>query len=139
MHVGTALVTGASSGIGEATARRLLAGGWTVYAAARRIERMADLENAGARLIQLDLTRDSSIQAAVERIRSEAGGVTALINNAGYGSYGAVEDVPVDEARRQFDVNLFGAARLTQLLLATMRENGQGRIVNVSSVGGQDP
>jgi NAD(P)-dependent dehydrogenase (short-subunit alcohol dehydrogenase family) len=132
-----ALVTGASSGIGEETVRALLAAGYTVYAAARRLERMAALKDAGATLLALDLTNDASIVAAANAIRDEAGRIDVLVNNAGYGSYGAVEDVPMDEARRQFEVNLFGAARLIQLLLPLMRVQRAGRIVNVSSMGGE--
>ena len=133
----TALVTGASAGIGEATVKRLLADGYIVYAAARRMDRMAPLAAAGARLIALDLTDDASIIAAVERSRSETGRLDVLVNNAGYGSYGALEDVPLAEARRQFEVNLFGAARLIQLALPIMRKQKSGKIVNVSSVGGK--
>jgi NAD(P)-dependent dehydrogenase (short-subunit alcohol dehydrogenase family) len=132
-----ALVTGASAGIGEATVKRLLADGYTVYAAARRLDRMAPLASAGARLISLDLTQDASIVAAIEKIRSETGRLDVLINNAGYGSYGAVEDVPLDEARRQFEVNVFGAARLCQLALPMMRAQKSGKIVNVTSIGGK--
>jgi NAD(P)-dependent dehydrogenase (short-subunit alcohol dehydrogenase family) len=133
----TALVTGASAGIGEATVRRLIADGYTVYAAARRTDRMATLAAAGARLVALDLTDDASIVAAVERIRGETGRLDLLVNNAGYGSYGALEDVPLEGARRQFEVNLFGAARLCQLTLPMMRANKSGRIINVSSIGGK--
>lgn len=131
-----ALVTGASSGIGAATVELLCAEGWTVWAAARRIDRMRRLEQAGARLIALDLTDDRSIEGAIAKIRM-AGGLSALVNNAGYGSYGAVEDVPLDEARRQFEVNLFGAARLIQLALPLLRQAKAPRIVNISSVGGK--
>ena len=132
-----ALVTGASSGIGEATVLRLLRDGYQVYAAARRIERMKPLETAGARLIALDLTDDASIVAAIEQIRSEAGRLDALINNAGYGSYGALEDVPLAEGRRQFEVNVFGLARLIQLATPLMRAQRSGRIVNITSIGGK--
>jgi len=116
-----AVVTGASSGIGEATVKKFLAEGYEVYAAARRLDRMAGLADLGAKLVSLDLTDDPSIVAAAERIRAEAGRIDVLVNNAGYGSYGAIEDVPLDEARRQFEVNLFGAARLIQLALPMMR------------------
>jgi NAD(P)-dependent dehydrogenase (short-subunit alcohol dehydrogenase family) len=133
----TVLVTGASAGIGEATVRRFLAEGYTVYAAARRLDRMAPLAAAGAKLLSLDLTDDASIVAAVDKIRGDTGRLDVLINNAGYGSYGAVEDVPMDEARRQFEVNVFGAARLCQLALPMMRAQKSGKIVNVTSIGGK--
>jgi len=133
----TAFVTGASSGIGEETVKGLLAAGYVVYAGARRTDRMQALAGAGARLLSLDVTDDASMIAAVETILRDAGRIDVLVNNAGYGSYGALEDVPLDEARRQFDVNIFGLARLTQLLLPTMRAQRSGRIVNVSSIGGK--
>lgn len=133
----TALVTGASSGIGEATARALLGAGFAVYAAARRVEKMSSLAEAGARTIALDVTDEGSIRSALNLIAEERGGVDVLVNNAGYGSYGAVEDVPLEEARRQFDVNLFGLARVTQLVIPGMREKRWGRIINVSSMGGK--
>jgi NAD(P)-dependent dehydrogenase (short-subunit alcohol dehydrogenase family) len=133
----TALVTGASSGIGEVTARRLHERGYTVYAAARRVDRMADLDKLGVRTLRMDVTDDASMVAAVDRIIAETGRLDVLVNNAGYGSYGAVEDVPMDEARYQVEVNLIGLARLTQLVTPRMRERRTGRIVNVSSVGGK--
>jgi NAD(P)-dependent dehydrogenase (short-subunit alcohol dehydrogenase family) len=133
----TALVTGASSGIGAATVMRLMGDGYAVYAAARRTDRMAPLGAAGAKLIALDLTEDASIVEAAERIRNETGRLDVLVNNAGYGSYGALEDVPIAEARRQFEVNLFGAARLCQLVLPMMRAQRSGKIVNVSSIAGK--
>ncbi len=133
----TALVTGASSGIGEATARRLHEQGYTVYAAARRVDRMAGLERDGIRIVRMDVTDDISMTAVVERILADTGRIDLLVNNAGYGSYGAVEDVAMDEARYQLEVNLFGLARLTQLVTPHMRERGSGRIVNVSSIGGK--
>ena len=132
-----ALVTGASSGIGEATVRQLLGDGYIVYAAARRTERMMSLAEVGARIVTLDVTDDVTINATIRRIESEAGRLDVLVNNAGYGSYGALEDVPLDEARRQFEVNVFGAARLIQLALPMMRAQRSGRIVNVSSIGGK--
>jgi NAD(P)-dependent dehydrogenase (short-subunit alcohol dehydrogenase family) len=137
MNDKVALVTGASSGIGEATVRRLLAEGWQVYAAARRTERMQPLAALGARVIALDLCDDASMVAAVDTVRSERGRLDALVNNAGYGSYGALEDVPLDEARRQFEVNVFGLARLTQLVLPMMRAQRGGVVVNVTSIGGK--
>jgi NAD(P)-dependent dehydrogenase (short-subunit alcohol dehydrogenase family) len=134
---GTALVTGASSGIGEATAKGLLAAGYIVYAGARRVDAMRSLQEAGARVLSLDVTDDASMTAAVDAILRETGRIDVLVNNAGYGSYGALEDVPLDEGRRQFEVNIFGLARLTQLVLPTMRAQRAGRIVNVSSVSGK--
>ncbi|MEI9926485.1 MAG: oxidoreductase [Sphingomonas sp.] len=133
----TALVTGASAGIGEATVKRLLKRGYTVFAAARRLDRMAQLAAQGAELIGLDLTDDASIVAAIATIRERAGRLDLLVNNAGYGSYGALEDVPMDEARRQVEVNLFGLARLCQLAIPLMRARKSGTIVNVTSIGGK--
>lgn len=130
-----ALVTGGSSGIGEKTARRLRAAGFEVYAVARRVDRMAGLEADGVRVFGMDVTDDASMTSGVERVLAEQERIDVLVNNAGYGSYGAVEDVPIDEARRQFEVNLFGLARLTQLVTPAMREQGSGRIINISSIG----
>jgi NAD(P)-dependent dehydrogenase (short-subunit alcohol dehydrogenase family) len=132
-----AFVTGASAGIGEATARELLAAGYTVFAGARRLERMAGLAALGAKLLKLDLTDDASIVAAAAAIRAGAGRLDVLVNNAGYGSYGALEDVPLAEARRQFEVNVFGLARLCQLVLPIMRAQKSGKIVNITSIGGK--
>lgn len=133
----TVLVTGASSGIGEHTVREMLDAGAVVYAAARRIERMKDLERRGAILLRLDVTDEKSMDAAVGTILKNTGPIDILVNNAGYGSYGAIEDVPLEEARRQFEVNIFGLAHLTNLVLPGMRANGYGRIVNISSMGGK--
>ncbi|HWU32311.1 MAG TPA: SDR family NAD(P)-dependent oxidoreductase, partial [Marmoricola sp.] len=127
-----ALVTGASSGIGEAAARGLLKQGFTVYVAARRVDRMADLGASGAHVVTLDVTDDASMIACIDQIKSEQGRLDVLVNNAGYGSYGSVEEVPLEEAKRQFEVNVFGLARLTQLALPMMREQRSGRIINVS-------
>jgi NAD(P)-dependent dehydrogenase (short-subunit alcohol dehydrogenase family) len=132
-----AFVTGASSGIGEATAHRLLADGFRVFVGARRLDRMASLTAGGATPLALDLTDDASIVAAIDAIKTQAGRLDVLVNNAGYGSYGALEDVPLAEARRQFEVNVFGLARLCQLALPLMRAQAYGRIVNVTSVGGK--
>jgi NAD(P)-dependent dehydrogenase (short-subunit alcohol dehydrogenase family) len=132
-----ALVTGASSGIGEATALKLQSLGYTVYGAARRVDRMAQLAERGVRVFSMDVTDDASMEAGIERIISESGRIDVLVNNAGYGSYGALEDVPLDEARAQFDVNVFGAARLIQLVLPHMRAQRSGTIINVSSMGGK--
>lgn len=132
-----ALVTGASSGIGKMVAQELKAAGFTVFAAARRVEKMNDLKAAGITPVALDLTLDTSIQSCVNEVLAQAGRIDVLVNNAGYGSYGAIEDVPLDEGRRQFDVNLFGMARLIQLVTPSMRANHYGKIVNVSSMGGK--
>ena len=137
MSESVALVTGASSGIGKATALRLAALGFTVYAAARRVERMADLADHGIHVESLDVTDDGSMVTVIDKIMSEQGRIDILVNNAGYGSYGAVEDVPIAEARRQFEVNVFGLARLTQLVLPHMRAQRDGYIVNISSMGGK--
>ena len=133
----TALVTGASAGIGAAIVRQMLADGYRVFAGARRVERMAGLTQAGASVLALDVTDDASMVAAVDTIASEAGPVDVLVNNAGYGSYGSLEDVPLDEARRQFEVNVFGLARLTQLVLPGMRAAKSGAVVNIGSIGGK--
>lgn len=132
-----ALITGASSGMGKSTAEIFHHSGYTVYGAARRIEEMSDLKAKGMHVVSLDLTNDESIVNAVNTVLQKEGRIDILINNAGYGSYGAVEDVPLDEARRQFEVNLFGMARLTQLILPAMRKEKSGRIVNISSMGGK--
>ena len=132
-----ALVTGASSGIGEAAAIDLKKRGFTVYAAARRVERMEHLAKLGIEPLKMDVTDDTSITEGVNRIINEAGSLDVLVNNAGYGSYGAVEDVSLEEARRQFDVNIFGLARLTQVVLPHMRAESSGRIINISSMGGK--
>jgi len=133
----TALVTGASSGMGKAIAKRLIEDGLTVYVAARHVDKMQELAALGARPIGLDLSKDEEIRAAVAIIRSEAGGIDVLVNNAGFGLYGPVEEVSIDEARYQFEVNLFGLARLTQLLLPAMRQKTTGVIVNITSMGGK--
>jgi NAD(P)-dependent dehydrogenase (short-subunit alcohol dehydrogenase family) len=132
-----ALVTGASSGIGTAVALSLLARGYAVYGAARRVERMQDLLARGAHVVPLDLTDAGSTDACVEVVLQREGRLDVLVNNAGYGAYGAIEEVPLAEARRQFEVNLFGLARVTQLVLPVMRRQGGGHVVNVSSIGGK--
>jgi short-subunit dehydrogenase len=132
-----ALVTGGSSGIGAETATALQNAGFSVYAAARRVDRMQELANAGTKTIALDVTDEASTTAAVEQIILTEGRIDVLVNNAGYGSYGALEDVPMSEARAQLDVNVFGLARLTQLVLSHMRARGSGTIVNISSMGGR--
>jgi NAD(P)-dependent dehydrogenase (short-subunit alcohol dehydrogenase family) len=131
------LVTGASSGIGKETAKTLIQEGYTVYGAARHVTKMADLERMGGYALEMDVTEEADMVAAVERIQTKEGGVDILINVAGFGLYGPVEEIPLAKARYQFEVNLFGMARLTQLVLPTMRQKGAGMIVNVSSMGGK--
>ena len=130
------LLTGASSGIGYATAELLARQGHKVYGAARRVEQIEPLAAVGVKALRLDVTSNESIEAAVAEIIRAEGRIDVLVNNAGYGSYGAVEDVPIDEARRQFEVNLFGLARLVQCVLPHMRRRQSGTIVNVASMGG---
>ena len=131
------LITGASSGIGEATAMLLHQEGCRVYAAARRTEKMKHLQARGIRILKMDVTNDDEMVNGVEVIIKEQGKIDILVNNAGYGAYGAIEDVPLKEARRQFEVNIFGPARLCQLVLPHMRKNYYGKIVNISSMGGK--
>jgi len=128
------LITGCSTGIGRATAKRLAAGDRIVYATARRVETLAELEAAGCRTLALDVTDETSMQAAVDAVE---GGVGVLINNAGYSQSGALETLPMDSVRRQFETNVFGLLRMCQLVLPGMRAAGAGTIVNVSSMGGR--
>ena len=118
-------------------AQELKSAGFKVYAAARRVDRMADLEKDGITPVALDLTRDGSIAACVNTILSKEKSIDVLVNNAGYGSYGAIEDVPLEEGRRQFEVNLFGMARLIRLVTPAMREQHYEKIVSISSMGGK--
>lgn len=131
------LITGASSGIGYNTAAVLAQQGHKVYAAARRAERMEPLCKYGVTPLKMDVTDEQSMQRGVQAILSNEGRIDVLINNAGYGFYGAVENVPIDDARNQLEVNLFGLARLCQLVLPTMRAQHSGRIINISSVAGK--
>lgn len=131
------LITGASSGIGKATAQRLLADGHTVYCTARTTDKMQELAAQGGKLLPLDVTDSNQIQTAVDTIISEQGRVDVLFNNAGYGLYGAVEDIPLQDARQQFEVNLFGLAAVTKAVLPHMRAQKSGRIINTSSMGGK--
>jgi NAD(P)-dependent dehydrogenase (short-subunit alcohol dehydrogenase family) len=131
------LITGCSTGIGRATAAHLATKGWTVYASARRLESIADLAAAGCKTLALDVCDESSMRAAVAAVESAEGAVGVLINNAGYGQEGAFEETPMDEIRRQFETNVFGLIRLTQLCLPGMRRQGWGRVVNISSMGGK--
>ncbi len=134
---GPVLITGCSSGIGAATAARLAKAGMTVYASARRSSTLAGLAELGCHTLDLDVTDDASMTAAVETVERAHGRVGALVNNAGYAEYGAVEDVPPERVRAQFETNVFGVTRLCQLVLPGMRAAGTGRIVNMSSMGGR--
>jgi len=131
------LITGASAGIGRATAIYLAQNGYKVYGAARRIEKMQDLKEYGIKPVSLDVTREESLVACVEQILEEAGHIDILINNAGSGYYGALEDMSIADAKYQMEVNVFGVARPIQLVLPSMRQNNFGKIVNISSLGGK--
>jgi short-subunit dehydrogenase len=137
MNKKIALVTGASSGIGKSTAIELFKNGFVVYAAARHLDKMVLLTEMGIRTISLDVTKEDSMTSCVNEILKNEGRIDVLVNNAGYGSYGAIEDVPIAEAHSQLEVNLFGLARMTQLVLQSMRKNKFGKIVNISSMGGK--
>jgi NAD(P)-dependent dehydrogenase (short-subunit alcohol dehydrogenase family) len=131
------LITGCSSGIGRATAERLARGGHTVYATARKLESIRDLEEAGCRTLALDVTAEASMAAAVAEVEEAEGAVGVLVNNAGYSQSGAVESVKLDDVRAQFETNVFGLIRMSQLVLPGMRRQGSGRIVNLGSMGGK--
>ena len=132
-----ALVTGASSGMGKVIAEKLIRDGLRVIAAARRIDQMADLEAKGAYAIAMDVSDEASVTSGMQDINDKFGGVDVLINNAGFGLYGAVEDIPLADARYQFEVNMFGAAHLIQKCLPYMRAKQAGTIINISSMGGK--
>jgi NAD(P)-dependent dehydrogenase (short-subunit alcohol dehydrogenase family) len=132
-----ALVTGASSGMGKAAALKLAREGYIVYGAARRVEEMRELSDAGGHPVKLDVTNEEEMAACVNRIVEEQGGIDVLINNAGFGLYGSVEETSMADARYQLEVNLFGAARLTQLALPHMRARKSGTIINITSMGGK--
>jgi NAD(P)-dependent dehydrogenase (short-subunit alcohol dehydrogenase family) len=131
------LITGCSTGIGRATALRLAARGWSVYASARRLDAIADLAQHGCKTLALDVCDEASMRAAVAEVEGAEGAVGVLINNAGYGQDGAIKEVPIDAVRRQFETNVFGLVRLTQLVLPAMRRQHWGRVINVSSMGGR--
>jgi len=131
------LITGCSSGIGDETARHLAARGWTVYATARRPETLADLEAAGCKTLACDVTDEESMRGCVDAVVAAEGAVGVLVNNAGYSQSGAVESVDMDSIRRQFETNVFGLIRMSQLVLPGMRDQRWGRIVNISSMGGR--
>jgi short-subunit dehydrogenase len=132
----TVLITGASAGFGKLVAEKLLDEKYVVYAAARRVERMRDLEESGAKILKMDVTSDQDVEDGVARVIEEQGRIDVLFNNAGYGSYGAVESVSMEEIRRQYEVNVFGAARMIQAVLPHMRAQKSGRIINTASVVG---
>ncbi len=131
------LISGCSSGIGAATAEALVRAGHTVYATARKKETLADLEAAGCHPLALDVTSEDSMVAAVRAVEAEHGRVGTLVNNAGYGEYGPIEEADLDRVRAMFETNVFGLARLTQLVLPAMRRSRAGRIVNIGSMGGR--
>jgi NAD(P)-dependent dehydrogenase (short-subunit alcohol dehydrogenase family) len=131
------LITGCSTGIGRATAERLATRGWRVYATARDVDKIESLADAGCELLAVDVTDEASIRAAVAEVERREGAVGVLVNNAGYSQSGAVEEVPMEKVRRQFETNVFGLVRMCQLVLPGMRRQGWGRIVNISSMGGR--
>ncbi len=131
------LITGASSGMGKVTAMKLAREGHIVYGAARRVDKMEELKALGGFALSMDVTKEQSLQDGVEQIIKEQGKIDVLINNAGFGLYGSVEDTSIEDARYQFEVNLFGVARLTQLITPHMRKQNSGLIINISSMGGK--
>ena len=131
------LITGASSGFGKFTARELIKKGYTVYGAARRLELMKDLEEIGGHALKMDVTSDESVKAGIDRIIKEQGRIDALVNNAGYGSYGFIETASIDQMKRMYEVNVWGLVRVSQQVLTHMRQQGSGSIVNISSIVGK--
>jgi NAD(P)-dependent dehydrogenase (short-subunit alcohol dehydrogenase family) len=132
-----ALVTGASSGIGEAAAHELLGAGFTVYGTGRKS--LAGEKRDGIVFLPLDVTNDESVAAVVREVLERSGRIDVLVNNAGFGTAGAAEESSVEQARALFETNLFGAMRMTRAVLPQMREQGSGRVINVSSVLGFVP
>ena len=137
MTSGAILITGASSGIGAATAMRLAKKGYKVYATARRVEALAAAKRAGCEILSLDVASETSMCMAVADIEAREGSIGALVNNAGFSQPGALETLSIDAVRQQFETNVFGLLRLTQLVLPGMRRQGRGRIINISSMGGR--
>ncbi|ELY64509.1 SDR family oxidoreductase [Natrinema versiforme] len=131
------LITGCSSGIGRATAQAFLAQNWQVFATARNVDDIASLEEAGCETLELDVTDPEQVASVVERVVDIAGAIDCVVNNAGYAQMGPLEDVPTVDLHRQFDVNVYGPHRLARAALPHMRAQGEGRIVNVSSVIGR--
>lgn len=134
---GAILITGCSSGIGRATAEHLARAGHPVYATARSLDSVEDLKASGCRTLALDVLDEESMSAAVQAVESEQGAIGTLVNNAGYAVSGAIESVPIDAVRKEFETNVFGYVRMAQLVLPGMRRTGRGRIVNLSSVAGR--
>jgi NAD(P)-dependent dehydrogenase (short-subunit alcohol dehydrogenase family) len=137
METKVVIITGASSGIGKETALFLVKHNYTVYGMARRTDKLKELELQNIKTLTLDVTDEASVTNAVNEVIKNEGRIDVLINNAGYGEYGAVEDVSIENARKQLDVNLFGLARITQLVIPHMRKQKGGKIVNISSIGGK--
>ncbi|WP_461452258.1 oxidoreductase [Mucilaginibacter sp.] len=131
------LVTGASAGMGKDFAQELLKDGNIVYGAARRLDKMEDIKSLGVKVLEMDVTNEQSMVNGINLIIKAEGRIDILINNAGFGSYGAIEDVPITDARYQLEVNVFGAARLIQLVLPHMRKHSYGKIINITSIGGK--
>lgn len=131
------LITGASSGMGKAFTRALLKQGALVYSVARRVEAMHDLAELGARILKMDITNQQQVDEVIQHIEKETDGIDILINCAGFGLYGAMEDTSIEDARYQFEVNIFGLAYLTQKVIPSMRQKRSGRIINISSMGGK--
>jgi len=136
-NIRVALITGASAGMGKETAKRLAQNGYTVYGVARRTEKMKELKTFGIHTLEMDITNDQSIVNVVEKIIATEQRIDVLVNAAGFGSHGALEDAPISDAKYQLEVNVFGLARLTQLVLPYMRKNNFGKIINISSVAGK--
>ena len=135
--IGPVLITGCSSGVGHAAALAFRAAGFETFATARNLAALGDLRAAGCHCLALDVADDDARHAAVAAVEEQFGAVGILVNNAGYGQYGPIEELPLDVLRRQFETNVFGAVGLSQLVLPGMRRQGLGRIVNVSSVAGR--
>lgn len=131
------LITGASSGMGKITAEDLIKAGHSVYCVARRVDKMQDLAELGGHVLQMDVTNEADIERVVQQVINEQGRIDVLWNNAGYGLYGPVEELTMDQVQRQFEVNVYGVARLTQKVLPYMRKQRDGLIINTSSMGGK--
>jgi NAD(P)-dependent dehydrogenase (short-subunit alcohol dehydrogenase family) len=137
MNTKVIVITGANSGIGFATLQKLLSQGHVVYGSARTAKDLEKIKTVGGRPLEIEMTDYALIEKAVAKVIKEEGQIDVLFNNAGYGEYGSVEDTPIDTAKHQLDVNLFGLARITQLVLPHMREQKSGTIINTSSMAGK--